>query len=96
MVRLRRNVNELFKPGIANQSIAWFRRRIKRWWEASHYLKNLPIMPLARLPAMPPDKALLANVEAWLKRSQREKATVLVTVKIRAIAMANVSGWSIY
>ena len=37
------------------------------------------------LPAMPPERALLANEDAWLKRSHREKATVLVIVRIRAM-----------
>lgn len=35
---------------------------------------------------MPPERARLANVEAWLKRSQREKATVLVMVRTSAMA----------
>lgn len=44
-------------------------------------------MPPAKLDAIPPvERALLANVDAWLNRSQREKATVLVIVKTRAIA----------
>lgn len=50
------------------------------------YLKSLPSRPPARLFTMPPPSALLAYVEAWLNRSQREKAKVFVTVKTSAIA----------
>lgn len=56
------------------------------------YLKSLPSMPPAKLDANPPvERALLANVDAWLNRSQREKATVFVMVKARAIAISKVS-----
>jgi hypothetical protein len=48
-------------------------------------------MPLARLLAMPPVRAELAKVDAWLKRSQRENATVLVIVKMSAIAISSLS-----
>lgn len=50
------------------------------------YLKSLPSRPPARLFTIPPPKARVAYVEAWLNRSHREKATVLVIVKTRAIA----------
>ena len=51
-----------------------------------HYLNSLPRTPPAILLAIPPDKALLANVDAWLNLSHLENATVLVIVKMRAIA----------
>lgn len=35
---------------------------------------------------MPPENALFAKLDAWLKRSQRENATVFVMVRTRAIA----------
>lgn len=38
---------------------------------------------------MLPPKARFANVDAWLKRSHREKATVLVIVKTSAMAGKN-------
>jgi hypothetical protein len=38
------------------------------------------------LVVIPRDKALLAKVDAWLNLSHLENATVLVIVKIRAIA----------
>lgn len=53
---------------------------------AAHYLNSLPSRPPAMLFTMPPERARLANVEAWLKRSQREKATVLVMVRTSAMA----------
>ena len=51
------------------------------------YLKSLPSRPPAMLFTIPPDSALLAKVDAWLKRSHLEKARVLVIVKTRAIAI---------
>lgn len=50
------------------------------------YLKSLPSRPPARLFTILPPKARLAYVEAWLKRSQRENATVLVMVRTNAMA----------
>jgi hypothetical protein len=50
------------------------------------YRKSRPITPEARFDAIPPESALFANVLAWLKRSQREKARVLVMVKTSAMA----------
>lgn len=47
--------------------------------------KNLPSRPPAKLFTIPPPSALLAKVEAWLNLSHREKATVFVIVKMRAI-----------
>lgn len=52
----------------------------------SIYLKSLPSRPPARLFTIPPPNARVAYVEAWLNRSHREKATVLVIVNTRAIA----------
>jgi hypothetical protein len=49
------------------------------------YRKNLPSRPPARLFTIPPPRARLANVDAWLNLSHREKATVFVMVRIRAI-----------
>lgn len=49
------------------------------------YRKTLPSRPPAKLFTIPPPKALLAKVDAWLNLSHREKAIVLVIVKIKAI-----------
>lgn len=54
------------------------------------YLKNLPTIFPANRPAMFPGKlpnAPPAKELAWLNLSQREKATVFVTVRIRAITV---------
>jgi hypothetical protein len=62
--------------------ISYFTSSVERY-----YLKSLLNIPVAKLDASPPvDIALLAKVDAWLNRSQREKATVLVMVKASAIA----------
>jgi hypothetical protein len=62
------------------------------WTVVSLYLKNRPIMFPARLDAMPPPrKAEPAKVDAWLNLSQREKATVLVMVRTRAMTGGRVS-----
>lgn len=50
------------------------------------YLKILPNIPVAKLPAIPPERAFEANDEAWLNLSHLENARVLVMVRIRAIA----------
>ena len=49
-------------------------------------LKNLLTMPVAMLPAKPPEYiAFPASPDAWLNLSQRENARVLVIVSTRAI-----------
>ena len=58
--------------------------------------KSLPNTLPARLLAMPPEyMALEAKLDAWLNLSQREKASVLVMVRTRAIAGAGAGGWRI-
>ena len=77
----RRSLNTLFDSQ-QEPDISYFTSFVERY-----YLKSLLNIPVAKLDASPPvDRALLANVDAWLNRSQREKATVLVIVKARAIA----------
>lgn len=53
---------------------------------AWHYLKIRPNIPVAKFPAIPPERAFEANEEAWLNLSHLENAKVLVMVRIRAIA----------
>ena len=52
----------------------------------SDYLNSLARKPPAILVPIPPDRALLAKVDAWLNLSHLENAPVLVIVRIRAIA----------
>lgn len=54
----------------------------------SIYLKSLPSRPPAKLFTIFPPKARFAYVDAWLNLSLREKATVFVIVRTRAIATA--------
>lgn len=58
-----------------------------------NYLKILPNIPVAKFPAIPPERAFEANEEAWLNLSHLENARVLVMVRIRAIAKKKVL-WS--
>lgn len=49
-------------------------------------MKSLPSRPPAKLFTIFPPKARFAYVDAWLNLSLREKATVFVIVRTRAIA----------
>ena len=79
---------EIGGAGNHHCSIKLTSRRIYRYkLSVINQRKNLPIRPPAKLFTIPPPKALLANTDAWLNLSHREKATVFVIVRTRAIAV---------
>lgn len=74
-----KNASDNGKPQIDTQLIYMTQM------QTDDYRKNRPSMPPARLLTMFPESARLAKVDAWLNRSHRENATVLVMVKINAM-----------